>query len=93
VAAFQERLAGFLERPSAERERRRGNDVIHYDLRPLVLELAYVESLPSRHCFVTVMRSEPGATGRPDELLAELGLADAPRRIARRSLSFRTDGA
>ena len=35
-----ERLAGFLARPEAWRERRKGKDVARYDLRPLVQELA-----------------------------------------------------
>ena len=34
------------------------------------------------------MRAEPGATGRPDELLSELGFEAAPRRIVRVELLF-----
>ena len=34
------------------------------------------------------MRAEPGATGRPDELLAELGFESTPRRIVRLELLF-----
>ena len=46
---FCERLAGFLERPDAWRERRKGKDVSRYDLRPLIQELRYtgpVEAWP-----------------------------------------------
>jgi hypothetical protein len=38
--------------------------------------------------FKVTMRSHPGATGRPDELLAELGFEPAPRRIVRQALIF-----
>ncbi len=34
------------------------------------------------------MRAAPGATGRPDELLAELGYETAPRQIERLELLF-----
>ena len=39
-ATFAGRLDGFLARPEAWRERRRGKDVARYDLRPLVQDLA-----------------------------------------------------
>ena len=87
--AFAARLAAFQARDSAPRERRRGKEVTGYDLRPLVLDLRYLGSVPLAQSFETTMRSDPGATGRPDELLAELGFADAPRRIARLALAFK----
>ena len=59
-----------------------------YDLRPLVQELAYVGPSTYGQSFTVVMRAEPGATGRPDELLAELGFEAAPRRIVRAELLF-----
>jgi radical SAM-linked protein len=62
------RIAEFCARDSILRERR-GKP---YDLRPLVMELV-LESTSLR----MVLRLAPGATGRPEEVMAELGLGDA----------------
>ncbi len=85
---FASRLADFMSRPDAWRERRKGKDVSRYDLRPLVRALAYRGRTSYGHSFDVTMRAEPGATGRPDELLAELGHESAPRRITRLALIF-----
>jgi radical SAM-linked protein len=90
-AAFSSRLEAFLALPAAWRERRRGERLVRYDLRPLVKTLRYLGSCELGQAFVTEMYSEPGATGRPDELLAELGLEEVARRIERLELTFSTD--
>ena len=87
-AMFAARLDGFLARPEAWRERRKGKDVARYDLRPLVQELAYTGVSAYGQSFTVAMRAEPGATGRPDELLAEMDFESAPRRIVRTELLF-----
>jgi radical SAM-linked protein len=87
-AVFAARLDDFLARTEAWRERRKGKDVARYDLRPLVQELAYGGPSTYGQSFTVVMRAEPGATGRPDELLAELGFEATPRRIVRAELMF-----
>jgi radical SAM-linked protein len=85
---FEARLAAFLACPEAWRERRRGKEVTRYDLRPLVQSLEYRGPGDQGGTFEVTMRAEAGATGRPDELLAELGFEAAPRRIMRLSLQF-----
>ncbi len=87
-AGFTERLVEFLARPDAWRERRKGKDISRYDLRPLIQDLHYTGRTVYGHAFDVTMRAEPGATGRPDELLAELGFESAPRRITRVELLF-----
>ncbi len=87
-ATFAARLEAFLARPDAWRSRRRGKETARYDLRPLVLDLRYAGPCALGQSFETLMRSDPGATGRPDELLAELGYEDAARRIEREELIF-----
>jgi radical SAM-linked protein len=87
-AVFSARLDAFLARPSAWRERRRGEKLIGYDLRPLVKTLTYAGPCELGQAFETTMRNEPGATGRPDELLAELGFERAPRKIERQTIVF-----
>lgn len=88
AGVFTERLVEFLARPEAWRERRKGKDIARYDLRPLIQDLRYTGAAAQGHCFEVTMRAEPGATGRPDELLAELGFETAPRRIVRVKLLF-----
>ncbi len=85
---FAARLDAFLARPEAWRARRKGKEMGRYDLRPLVQALTYLGPCDLGHAFGVVMRAEPGATGRPDELLAELGLESASRRIVRVALAF-----
>jgi radical SAM-linked protein len=85
---FCERLAEFLQRTEAWRERRKGKDISRYNLRPLIHDLHYTGPAQGGHGFAVTMRAEPGATGRPDELLAELGFETAPRRIVRETLLF-----
>ena len=72
LAARVERL---LAAPTIERIRRTKKGPRPYDLRPLILELS-AEGQALR----MVLRAEPGATGRPDEVLAAL---DIPLEIAR----------
>jgi radical SAM-linked protein len=89
--AFRDRLRSFMARDAAWRERRKGKDTVRYDLRPLVLEITYNGATTTGHGFDTLMRHEPGATGRPDELLAELGCGEAARHITRTRLIFADD--
>jgi radical SAM-linked protein len=91
-AAFSARLDAFLARSSAWRERRKGEKLVRYDLRALVVSLSYHGPCELGQSFRTRMRSEPGATGRPDELLAELGYDKAVRRIRREGLIFADSG-
>jgi hypothetical protein len=84
--AFAGRLAAFMAQPEAWRERRRGKEVARYDLRPLVQSLTYSGPCALGQSFGAEMRAEPGATGRPDELLAELGYETALRRVVRVAL-------
>ena len=48
AAAFTERLAEFLARPEAWRERRKGKDISRYDLRPLIQDLALYRTARQR---------------------------------------------
>jgi radical SAM-linked protein len=87
-AVFSARLEAFLDRSSAWRQRRRGDKIASYDLRSLVETLHYRGACELGQAFITAMRSEPGATGRPDELLAELGFEASARRIERLCLEL-----
>lgn len=69
-----------LMRPKRGRRRNK-----MYDLRPLVKNID-VEATPPAGWHVALrmdLTALPGATGRPDEVLKALELADAPRRCTR----------
>lgn len=87
-ATFVGRLASFMARPAVWRQRRRGKEVVRYDLRPLIKSLTYTGPCELGQSFETEVRVEAGATGRPDELLAELGYEAALRRITRVALEL-----
>ncbi|MCJ7548088.1 MAG: hypothetical protein MUQ30_00210, partial [Anaerolineae bacterium] len=58
-----------------------------YDLRPLVKSLSLDPGAPSPWLGLRMrVVACPGATGRPDEVLRALGLADRPRRSTRTRL-------
>ncbi len=80
---WQAQLQEFWNATEVWREKRRKKKIVRYNLRPLILELKITgESEEWVYLYVRV-RSEEGATGRPDEILAALGWEDVPRRIER----------
>lgn len=80
--ALTRRLSAVIEAASIPRERR-GKP---YDLRPLIESLAFSAS-PAPSLYMRLTARE-GATGRPEEVLAELGLAVENVRIERTKLIF-----
>ena len=83
-AQIEAKVQSLVAAVTLPRERRGKN----YDLRPLVLGLA-IESVPPSVQLVMRLRADATAgTGRPDEVLAVLGLGDAPTQIHRRALGF-----
>jgi hypothetical protein len=69
-AALGERLRAVLAAETLPRERR-GKE---YDLRPLIYNLALAEVAGPGWQLTLRLALEPGATGRPDEVLDALGL-------------------
>jgi len=58
-----------------------------YDLRPLIIDLAVAPSPePGRTVLKTTLKLLPGATGRPDELLRELGIKVHKSHICREEI-------
>jgi radical SAM-linked protein len=74
---FPGRVQEFLARPTIVRERRGKS----YDLRPLVRAMDF-EADRLR----MILTLAPNATGRPEEVLAELGLGDVPILMNRSKL-------
>ncbi len=83
IPDLAERVQHLLAQPTLERIRQTKKGPRPYDLRPLILEMAYQEE-PQALCMI--LRAEPGATGRPDEVIAALGLPWEIVRIHRTRL-------
>ncbi len=80
---WRAQLQAFWDAGEVWREKRRKKKVVRYNLRPLILDLR-VRNEDEEWVYLDVrVRSEEGATGRPDEILAALGWDDVPRRIER----------
>jgi len=86
--ALSRRLATILDADSLPRERRGKR----YDLRPLIehLTLSHVPEEGGRGMRVSMrLAARQAATGRPDEVLAELGIALEDARVERTRLILR----
>ncbi len=80
---WAEDLHAFTTATEVWQKKRRKKGWVRYNLRPLILDLRLVQEDPEWvHLYMRV-KSEPGATGRPDEVLKALGWEDVPRRIER----------
>jgi radical SAM-linked protein len=82
--ALETRIAALLAAEALPRERRGKS----YDLRPLVQSLARTESDGVTHTLRMCLAAREGATGRPEEVLAALGLAGSQAAIHRLRLLF-----
>lgn len=78
-AALKRRLREFKSAESVARERR-GKE---YDLRPLVLDLELGEGEDDALLLKMRLTLLPGKTGRPDEVLDQLGLDPLGQRVHR----------
>jgi len=84
---MRERVQALMNATSIERTRRDKT----YDLRPLILGMS-VEVSETGHVQVGMtLKAEESGTGRPDEVVAALGMDAAAVRIHRRRLIFAQD--
>jgi radical SAM-linked protein len=89
-ADLQARVDAFLATQEIWRERERKGRAYRYNLRPLVFELCilgYDLDAEEHHLHLRVQQ-RAGATGRPDEVVAALGLSDHARTLRRERLYF-----
>ncbi len=85
VDGLQQKVADLLSSSSILRERRGKS----YDLRPLILVLYLIETLPgSLQQMLAQLAAREGATGRPEEVLEALGIHPTTARIHRTRLVF-----
>jgi radical SAM-linked protein len=83
---IQEAIDALLARTEIPRQRHKKGRMTDYDLRPLVLDIHYHLQHDSCHLLIMRLRAGPQGSGRPEEVLDELGLADRRYRIQRREL-------
>ena len=78
-----------LDAPSLPREKIRKGKKRTYDLRELILNIEILEPDEEDRQQVSLhLKAEPGATGRPDEILTELGIDPLQCLIHRTALYF-----
>lgn len=87
---LQAKIVAFLATDEVWRERERHGQRYRYNLRPLVLELRYAgyDAFEAEHRIALRVQIRPGATGRPDELVAALGFDDYARTLRRERIYF-----
>jgi radical SAM-linked protein len=83
---LEARIQSLLAAESLPRERMRDREVRRYDLRPLIAHLWLEPGAPNDTVLGMRLQTDERAAGRPDEVLAALGLADTPREIHRTKL-------
>ncbi len=90
VDRLDEKLEEVVKSSTLPRDRR-GK---HYDLRPLILELARLSDDENGHGRLKMrLAAEEGATGRPEEVLNALDIAPESARVHRTTLFFQPDGS
>ncbi len=86
----QRRVQDFLARTEIWRTRQRKGREYKYNLRPVVHELSFAGPTDEGDSVAFELRVQllEGATGRPDEVLAVLGLSNFPHLLHRDKLYF-----
>ena len=83
MSELQEQVHTLLAATSLPRERRRDGEIRRYDLRPQVDSLWIAEWSAREAVLGMLLQTDEQATGRPDEVLAALGLAETMHSIQR----------
>jgi radical SAM-linked protein len=81
-AALNQKVNALLAQDEVVRTRRKKT----YDLRPLILDLKVSEIKPGEIGLWTRLMAQPGATGRPDEVLDALGFEKTDYLVKRTRL-------
>jgi len=85
-ADIQQALHDFLGRESIMRQRTKKGRKVDYDLRPLVRDLRYQGCIGAYHELNMLLRCGSRGSGRPEEIIDELGLSVERYAIRRTKL-------
>ena len=77
------RLRDLLRRETVIRRRMKKGRMTDYDLRPLIVSIDCERTDRGRALLLMRLRCGPSGSGRPEEILDELGLANCRRAIRR----------
>lgn len=91
VDELQQKIEDLLAADKLVRRRIRGRKRKEYDLRPLLYDLTLAESEDGAPQIEMALALLPSATGRPDEVLDELGLDPLAARIHRTRIVLDND--
>jgi radical SAM-linked protein len=83
MSDIERRVAQLLAAPSLPRERLREKELRRYDLRPLIDSLWVTGQTSDGQWLGMILQTDEQATGRPDEVLAALGLGEPAHSIHR----------
>lgn len=88
--SIEKSVETFLEKESIPWEHRRDKEVRRYDLRPLVRELWVEERSNGSATLGMLLRTDPKASGRPEQIMAALDL-EVPDWVHRTRLLLAAD--
>lgn len=84
--AIEEAIGSLLARDSLPWEHQRDKEVRRYDLRAMVHDLWLEESGDGEATLAMLLRCDPTGSGRPEQVVAALGLPLPPKAIHRKRL-------
>jgi radical SAM-linked protein len=85
------RVRALLDAPAILRQRQHKGKLQTYDLRPLIQGLTVEPGQKGGHVLTMRLQASPQGAGRPDEVLAALGLSLGSYTIERTNLCFEFD--
>ena len=80
---WERAITELLAAETLPREQQRGDKVKHYDLRPLILDLAVAACADGRTTLRMRLRHDERGAGRPEQVALALGAERAPARVHR----------
>ncbi len=88
AAIIQEAVGSFMDKESLPWEHQRDKEVRRYDIRAQVHALRLVDSTDDLATLEMTLKCDPSGSGRPEQVVAALGLQVPPRSIHRKGLSL-----
>lgn len=88
VEDLEDKVADMLAKPEIMREKVRKKKTRTFDLRPLIFDVSVLPEEDGKQRLQMHLRAGEGTTGRPDDVLDELGIDPLETRIHRLEIQF-----